>query len=96
MRLGAKHSESEIAKNMKYLLSVALLLAIGLQQIDAHGMMLNPPSRSSRWRYDSSAPQNWNDNELFCGGLYVSARTRGVTNSVGYELFLLDFIDPGK
>ncbi|XP_001359854.2 uncharacterized protein [Drosophila pseudoobscura] len=56
---------------MKYLLSVALLMAIGLQQIDAHGMMLNPPSRSSRWRYDGSAPQNWNDNELFCGGLYT-------------------------
>ncbi|KAH8311234.1 hypothetical protein KR044_005138 [Drosophila immigrans] len=62
---------------MKYLLSVALLLAIGLHQIDAHGMMLNPPSRSSRWRYDSSAPQNWNDNELFCGGLYTQANNGG-------------------
>ncbi|KAH8399602.1 hypothetical protein KR215_004594 [Drosophila sulfurigaster] len=62
---------------MKYLLSVALLLAIGLHQIDAHGMMLNPPSRSSRWRYDSSAPQNYNDNELFCGGLYTQANNGG-------------------
>ncbi|KAL7730916.1 hypothetical protein ACLKA6_014159 [Drosophila palustris] len=54
---------------MKYLLSVVLLLAIGLHQIDAHGMMLNPPSRSSRWRFDGSAPPNWNDGELFCGGI---------------------------
>jgi len=58
---------------MKYLLSVALLLAIGLHQIDAHGMMLNPPSRSSRWRFDGSAPTNYNDNELFCGGMNVSS-----------------------
>ncbi|KAH8292156.1 hypothetical protein KR054_006449 [Drosophila jambulina] len=62
---------------MKYLLSVTLLLAIGLQQIDAHGMMLSPPSRSSRWRYDGSAPQNYNDNELFCGGLYTQSNNGG-------------------
>ncbi|XP_017061262.1 uncharacterized protein LOC108101439 isoform X1 [Drosophila ficusphila] len=62
---------------MKYLLSLTLLLAIGLQQIDAHGMMLSPPSRSSRWRYDGSAPQNWNDNELFCGGLYTQSNNGG-------------------
>ncbi|KAH8336274.1 hypothetical protein KR074_004404 [Drosophila pseudoananassae] len=62
---------------MKYLLSVTLLLSIGLQQIDAHGMMLSPPSRSSRWRYDGSAPQNWNDNELFCGGLYTQSNNGG-------------------
>ncbi|EDX12245.1 GD20073 [Drosophila simulans] len=72
---------------MKYLLSMTLLLAIGLQQIDAHGMMLSPPSRSSRWRYDGSAPQNWNDNELFCGGLY---RCRGAKESVSVvEDFLM-------
>lgn len=74
---------------MKYLLSVTLLLAIGLQQIDAHGMMLNPPSRSSRWRYDGSAPQNWNDNELFCGGLYVSELPRGIKIATGYDQVLL-------
>lgn len=57
---------------MKYLLSVTLLLAIGLQQIDAHGMMLSPPSRSLPLALRWICPQNWNDNELFCGGLYVS------------------------
>ncbi|XP_017873552.1 PREDICTED: uncharacterized protein LOC108620996 [Drosophila arizonae] len=62
---------------MKYLLSAVLLLAIGLQQIEAHGMMLSPPSRSSRWRFDGSAPQNYNDNELFCGGLYTQANNGG-------------------
>ncbi|XP_034661430.1 uncharacterized protein LOC117896984 [Drosophila subobscura] len=62
---------------MKFLLSVALMMAIGLQQIDAHGMMLNPPSRSSRWRYDGSAPQNYNDNELFCGGMNVQVNNGG-------------------
>ncbi|XP_034488223.1 uncharacterized protein LOC117792272 [Drosophila innubila] len=62
---------------MKYLLSVVLLLAIGLHQIDAHGMMLSPPSRSSRWRFDSSAPANYGDNELFCGGLSTMTNNGG-------------------
>jgi len=34
-------------------------------------MMLNPAGRSSRWRYDSSAPTNYDDNSLYCGGLWV-------------------------
>ncbi|EDW96121.2 uncharacterized protein LOC6535786 [Drosophila yakuba] len=78
MRPYGRHCESESQiYTMKYLLSITLLLAIGLQQIDGHGMMLSPPSRSSRWRYDGSAPQNWNDNELFCGGLYTQSNNGG-------------------
>lgn len=31
-------------------------------------MLLDPVSRSSRWRTDYSAPKNWDDNQVNCGG----------------------------
>lgn len=31
-------------------------------------MIMDPINRASRWRFNRSAPQNWNDHELFCGG----------------------------
>lgn len=43
-------------------------------QIDGHGMMLSPVGRSSRWRYDSTAPKNYDDNGLYCGGFWVCAK----------------------
>ncbi|KAM7362778.1 uncharacterized protein ACRADG_013331 isoform 1-T3 [Cochliomyia hominivorax] len=55
-----------------------LLIAIVVESITllvdvatGHGMMLSPPGRSSRWRYDSTAPINYNDNGNFCGGFAV-------------------------
>ena len=33
-----------------------------------HGMMLDPPSRNSAWRYFSNRPKQYTDNELNCGG----------------------------
>lgn len=42
-----------------------------LQSVQGHGMMLKPVSRSSRWRYDKSAPTQYTDNEVFCGGATV-------------------------
>lgn len=42
-----------------------------LEYVFGHGMVLNPASRSSRWRFNSSAPVNWDDNQLYCGGFGV-------------------------
>lgn len=33
-----------------------------------HGRLLEPPGRSSLWRFGFDAPPNYNDNELYCGG----------------------------
>lgn len=30
--------------------------------------MIEPPSRSSAWRYGFQTPPNYNDHELYCGG----------------------------
>ncbi|GFQ64711.1 chitin-binding type-4 domain-containing protein [Trichonephila clavata] len=40
-------------------------------QVQGHGRLFEPPSRSSMWRFGYNTPPNYNDNELFCGGLYV-------------------------
>ncbi|KAH8383103.1 hypothetical protein KR009_006771 [Drosophila setifemur] len=48
-----------------------------LGELEAHGMMLSPPGRSSRWRYDSTAPTNYDDNALYCGGLWKQTENDG-------------------
>lgn len=55
--------------------SVILLVAIigcHILSIDGHGMLMNPIARGSRWRIDPSAPTNYNDNQLYCGGFNVN------------------------
>ena len=53
-------------------LQVLFLLLLG-GGVDAHGYMIDPPSRSSVWRlFPGQAPPNYNDNELFCGGFSVN------------------------
>lgn len=36
-----------------------------------HGRVMEPVHRGARWRFNNSAPPNYNDNELFCGGFSV-------------------------
>lgn len=53
-------------------LAVAMCLVMINDMVDGHGMLMDPASRGSRWRVDSQAPVNYNDNQLFCGGFWVS------------------------
>lgn len=53
-------------------LSVILAFGFVLSGVHGHGMMLDPPNRSSLWRFNESFPINYNDNENFCGGFGVS------------------------
>lgn len=43
-----------------------------LSQVDGHGRLIDPPARSTAWRYGFKTPVNYNDNELYCGGYTVS------------------------
>lgn len=54
------------------LVALALLIA-GLQEIHGHGQLMDPVNRSSAWRKGFSTPENYNDNENFCGGFGVSS-----------------------
>lgn len=50
-------------------LAVVLLVT---RPADGHGMLLDPPGRSSMWRYFPGSPANYNDNGINCGGFGVS------------------------
>lgn len=41
-----------------------------LHFVSNHGMVMHPIARGSRWRVNESAPPNWEDTELFCGGMW--------------------------
>ncbi|XP_017873551.1 PREDICTED: uncharacterized protein LOC108620995 [Drosophila arizonae] len=63
----------------KLISTVALmaLLSCLVRQAEGHGMMLSPVGRSSRWRYDSSAPKNYDDSALYCGGFWKQTENNG-------------------
>ncbi|KAK7497837.1 hypothetical protein BaRGS_00010971 [Batillaria attramentaria] len=50
---------------------VLLLVATGARFTRGHGRLLEPPSRSSMWRFGFNTTRNYNDNSLNCGGLYT-------------------------
>jgi len=63
-------------------ITVSLVVSFGLmglviRNVAGHGMLLDPPNRSSIWRFRDSNPafenatENWTDNELYCGGREV-------------------------
>ncbi|XP_014238731.1 uncharacterized protein LOC106660313 [Trichogramma pretiosum] len=58
---------------------VALLSATSLLEVRGHGRLIDPVARSSAWRYGFKAPHNYNDNELFCGGVGIQY---GVNNGL--------------
>merc|ERR1712121_45678 len=39
-----------------------------------HGRLMDPPARNSMWRLGFSNPVNYNDNEVFCGGVGVQQK----------------------
>lgn len=59
--------------NLLNLLHFLVILFSKFCELKCHGMLLEPVSRSSRWHFNSSAPINYDDNGLNCGGYSVSA-----------------------
>ena len=53
---------------------LASLLAVG----EPHGYMIDPPQRSSMWRVYPGFTPNYNDMELFCGGVSVSTQSHKI------------------
>lgn len=39
--------------------------------VEGHGRMVRPPARNTMWRARFSNPINYDDDELFCGGMTV-------------------------
>lgn len=49
-------------------LGFVLILTTLIKYTEAHGRLIEPPSRASAWRYGFDTPPNYNDHELYCGG----------------------------
>lgn len=59
--------------------SKLIFVFVGLLVREAvgHGMMLDPPNRSSVWRVNPRALKDYDDNSNFCGGSYVQHYVNG-------------------
>ncbi|GIY88160.1 chitin-binding type-4 domain-containing protein [Caerostris extrusa] len=55
---------------------VGVLLQL-TSMVSGHGRLIEPPSRSSMWRFGFKTKPNYNDNELFCGGYTVHWQRNG-------------------
>ena len=44
-----------------------------INSITGHGRLIEPPARSSAWQFGFKTPINYNDIEIYCGGLWVSS-----------------------
>jgi len=45
-----------------------VLLSFLVVNVHGHGRLIEPPSRSTMWRYGFDTPPNYNDHESYCGG----------------------------
>ncbi|XP_054706523.1 uncharacterized protein LOC129216337 [Uloborus diversus] len=50
---------------------VALVHAYLLPSVSSHARLMEPPSRSSMWRFGYDTPVNYDDDGLYCGGIKV-------------------------
>lgn len=47
------------------------ILTMWVQRTCQHGRLIEPPARSSAWRFGYDTPVDYDDNQLYCGGLNV-------------------------
>lgn len=64
-------------------LTTAILLCSTIQTCNGHGRLIEPPSRSSAWRYGFQTPPNYNDHELYCGGFQRQQKNGGKCGECG-------------
>lgn len=53
------------------MLKICVLVLSAVALVSGHGMLLDPPNRSSLWRFDKTALVNYQDSANFCGGAWV-------------------------
>ena len=50
---------------------VLVLATVAIVNVAGHGSMHDPVNRQSRWRYDDTAPKNYDDTGVHCGSYFV-------------------------
>ncbi|XP_078350906.1 uncharacterized protein LOC144635697 [Oculina patagonica] len=82
------------AREIIRLFVAASLIAL----VHGHGMMLDPASRNSAWRFFPNRPAQYTDNELNCGGFSVQwSKNKGKCGVCGdaYHLENPQYVYPG-
>ena len=66
-----KNNSNSKLKNMAVLFWITILCC-SMECVQGHGILMEPPGRSSAWRVGFNTPKNYDDNALYCGGFSVS------------------------
>ncbi|XP_045173145.2 uncharacterized protein LOC123534789 [Mercenaria mercenaria] len=56
---------------MEYISIMCVLLCTVAMEVSGHARLINPPGRSTMWRYGFNTPHNSDDHQLSCGGFGV-------------------------
>lgn len=73
---------AKIAHNWQFILMVGILMH-AIDVCNGHGRLIEPPSRSSAFRYGFQTPPNYNDHELYCGGFARQQKNGGKCGECG-------------
>lgn len=73
---------TKIAHNWQFIYMVCILVH-SIDMCNGHGRLIEPPSRSSAFRYGFQTPPNYNDHELYCGGFARQQRNGGKCGECG-------------
>jgi len=46
-----------------------ICLAVQMISVNGHARLMEPPARNTMWRFGFSTLPNYEDSEMFCGGL---------------------------
>ena len=57
---------------MEFAFVLSLSFIVLAHYVSGHARLLQPPSRSSMWRFGFDNPPDYTDNQGFCGGIKVS------------------------
>lgn len=62
----------ELVRTIWTILCVLLTILVNIPEVESHGRLVEPPSRSTMFRLGFNNPPNYDDTQLFCGGVKVS------------------------
>lgn len=53
-------------------ISIFITIIHLVPHVSSHGRMMEPPARNTMWRFGFPTKANYEDSELFCGGIKVN------------------------
>jgi hypothetical protein len=63
--------------SVKIFAASVFLCVLAVVEVNGHGRLIDPPARSTAWRFGYDTPVNYDDNQLYCGGKQVQWEQNG-------------------